>query len=106
MRILYGDRRRALALALEAAFGARAKVEMAAGGMHLLVRVAGTDDTALAKRAAAAGLAPSALSSHAMAHDCGQGLLLSFTNIPMEAAASMVARLEGLTVAPSACDAG
>jgi GntR family transcriptional regulator/MocR family aminotransferase len=105
MRILYADRRRALALALEAAFGARAAVEMAAGGMHLLLRISGADDVALAKRAAAAGLAPSALSSHAMAHDCEQGLLLSFTNIPVETAPAMAARLAGLTVAPSACDA-
>ena len=107
MRILYGDRRRALATALEAAFGPRGRVEMAAGGMHLLLRFAGTeDDVALAKRAAAAGLEPSALSSHMMAHDCGQGLLLSFTNIPVEAAPAVVARLEGLTVAPPPCDVG
>jgi GntR family transcriptional regulator / MocR family aminotransferase len=105
MRILYGDRRHALASALEAAFGSRAHVEMAAGGMHLLVRFAGAeDDVTLAKRAAAVGLAPATLSSHTMAHDCGQGLLLSFTNIPVEAAPAMVARLEGLTIAPSACD--
>jgi GntR family transcriptional regulator / MocR family aminotransferase len=107
MRILYGDRRRALATALEAAFGPRARVEMAAGGMHLLMRFAGAeDDVALARRAAAAGLAPTALSSHTMAHDCGQGLLLSFTNIPVEAAPAMVARLESLTVASPACDGG
>ena len=97
----------ALALALEAAFGSRARVEMAAGGMHLLVRfIKEADDVALAKRAAAAGLSTSALSSHAITHDCGQGLLLSFTNIPVEAAPAMVARLEGLTVVPSACDVG
>jgi GntR family transcriptional regulator/MocR family aminotransferase len=107
MRMLYADRRRALALALEAAFGAWARVEMAAGGMHLLLRFAEpVDDAALVKRATAVGLAPQTLSSHAIAHDCGQGLLLSFTNIPVESAPAMVARLKGLTVAPPACEAG
>jgi GntR family transcriptional regulator/MocR family aminotransferase len=107
MRMLYADRRRALAAALEAAFGSSASVEMAAGGMHLLLRLAGShDDSALVKRAAMAGLAPTALSAHTMAHDCGQGLLLSFTNIPVEAAPAMVARLRGLTAAPPACDLG
>jgi GntR family transcriptional regulator/MocR family aminotransferase len=119
MRMLYADRRRALAAALEAAFGPRASVEMAAGGMHLLLRFAGPhDDSALVKRAAAAGLAPTTLSSYAMAHDCGQGLLLSFTNIPVESAPSIAARLRealgpdaepgggdrDLTAAPTACE--
>jgi GntR family transcriptional regulator / MocR family aminotransferase len=113
MRMLYADRRRALASALEATFGARVTVEMAGGGMHLVARFSGgSDDLALAKRAAAAGMAPSALSSHTMAHDGGQGLLLSFTNIPVAAARDMATQLEaalgplaGLTVAPRACDA-
>ena len=107
MRILYADRRRALAQALEAAFGTQARVEMAAGGMHLLLRFAHpVDDTALTKKAIAVGLAPASLSSQAIAHDCGQGLLLSFTNIPAEAAPAMVARLQGLTGPPAACDPG
>jgi GntR family transcriptional regulator/MocR family aminotransferase len=113
MRMLYADRRRALASALEAAFGARVMVEMAGGGMHLLAGFSGgSDDVALGKRAAAAGMAPSTLSSHTMAHDRGQGLLLSFTNIPVEAAPNMAMRLKAalgpladLTVAPQACDA-
>ena len=94
MRILYGERRKALAAALEAAFGARVSLEMAAGGMHLLARFPeGGSDTVLAKRAAAAGLAPSALSSLTLAHDPGQGLLLGFTNIAAGDAPAMAARL-------------
>ena len=118
MRMLYAKRRRGLALSLEAAFGGNATVEMAAGGMHLLVRLRGdADDTMLARRAVAAGLAPSTLSSHTVVHDRGPGLLLSFTNIPVETAPSVAARLAaalgpfdaktshvGLTVAPGACD--
>ena len=39
------------------------------------------DDGTLVRRALAAGLQPTALSSLALGHDCGQGLLLSFTNV-------------------------
>jgi GntR family transcriptional regulator / MocR family aminotransferase len=95
MRMLYGERRRALASALEIAFGANISIELAAGGMHLLARFdSARDDTELAKQAAAAGLAPSTLSSHTMAHHQGQGLLLSFTNVPVEAAPVAAARLK------------
>ena len=94
MRMLYGERRRYLAEALRAAFGERVTVEMAAGGMHLLARFAGAeDDSELARRAERAGLAATALSSLAMAHDCGQGLLLSFTNVAPGEAEALVARL-------------
>jgi GntR family transcriptional regulator/MocR family aminotransferase len=94
MRILYAERRQVLATALDKEFGARVAVEMAAGGMHLLARFTNAaDDTVLVKRAVAAGLAPSALSSLAMARDCGQGLLLGFTNVATAEAHSLVSRL-------------
>ena len=47
----------------------------------------------LVRRAAKAGLAPTALSSLTLAHDCGQGLLLGFANLPAEAAGDAVRRL-------------
>jgi GntR family transcriptional regulator/MocR family aminotransferase len=94
MRGLYAARRRALAEALTATFGDRVSVELEAGGMHLLARFPGAaDDGTLARRAAAAGLAPTALSSLVLAHDCGQGLLLSFTNAPEDAAEALARRL-------------
>jgi GntR family transcriptional regulator/MocR family aminotransferase len=113
MRMLYADRRKALAGALFATFGAEAEIDMAAGGMHLMARFAAAgDDVALARRAVAAGLAPSALSPLSVAHGHGQGLLLSFTNIPVEAASSVAVRLRsvvgsraGLTSEAPACDA-
>jgi GntR family transcriptional regulator / MocR family aminotransferase len=94
MRMLYADRRRGLATALQVAFGERVTVEMASGGMHLLARFpeAG-DDGMLAKRAAQCGLAPTALSSLTMAHDAGQGLLLGFTNVAATEVAALVRRL-------------
>jgi GntR family transcriptional regulator/MocR family aminotransferase len=90
MRGLYRRRRAALAEALAGHF----PVELAAGGMHLLVRLpAGVDDGDVARRALAVGLAPMALSGLAIAHDPGQALLLGFTNVREEEARSLVARL-------------
>lgn len=102
MRGLYGDRRKALASALTDAFGDRVETELEAGGMHLLARFPGAaNDGVLARRAARVGLAPTALSGLTMAHDCGQGLLLNFANLPEEAAPEAVARLVG-AVRPAA----
>ena len=90
MRGLYASRRHALASAL----AGKMKLEMTAGGMHLLARLpAGVDDGVIARRALKAGLAPGWLSGLTMAHHAGQGLLLSFTNIEAPDAESMAARL-------------
>ena len=90
MRGLYQRRRAALAEALAGHF----PVELAPGGMHLMVRLAkGVDDQDAARRAWAAGLAPTALSGLAIAHEPGQGLLLGFTNVGEADAAELVERL-------------
>jgi GntR family transcriptional regulator/MocR family aminotransferase len=94
MRGLYATRRKALAAALAAMFGDRVAVELEAGGMHLLARFpAAANDGVLVRRAGRVGLAPTALSSLALAHDCGQGLLLNFANLPLEATGDAVRRL-------------
>ena len=83
-------RRAALAEALSGHF----PVELAAGGMHLLIRLPdGIDDGDVARRALAAGLAPTALSGLSIAHPPGHGLLLGFTNVREEDARRVVARL-------------
>jgi GntR family transcriptional regulator / MocR family aminotransferase len=95
MRGLYAARREALAEALAAVLGDRVKVDLKPGGMHLIARFAdGVRDVASAKRAQAAGLAVEALSSRAIAHPCGQGLLLGFTNVAEADAKAMCRRLE------------
>jgi GntR family transcriptional regulator / MocR family aminotransferase len=94
MRTLYAARRRALAAALTAVFGERARIELEAGGMHLLVRFsAPMNDVDLARRAVEIGLAPVPLSSLAVAHDCGEGLLVGFTNVPESEAVRLARRL-------------
>jgi GntR family transcriptional regulator/MocR family aminotransferase len=96
MRALYADRRSALAAALADAFGDRVTIELEAGGMHLLARFPdAANDSVLVRRAAKAGLAPTALSGLTMAHDCGQGLLLNFANLPVVASEDAVGRLAG-----------
>jgi len=90
MRGLYRRRRAALAQALSGHF----PVELAAGGMHLLIRLPdGVDDSDVARRALSAGLAPTALSALSIAHHPDQGLLLGFTNVREEDAVAVVRRL-------------
>jgi GntR family transcriptional regulator/MocR family aminotransferase len=94
MRALYAARRAALAAALTETFGERIALRLQGGGMHLLVRF-DTDisDTMLATRAAAAGMAPTALSQLAAGPSQDQGLLLGFTNVAEQQALPLVRRL-------------
>lgn len=96
MRQLYAERRTALAAALDETFADRFRIKLQAGGMHLLAHLESHSprDVELARRAREHGLAVAALSPWSVAHDCGQGLLLSFTNIPAEHARREVLRLD------------
>ncbi|MDH2381032.1 PLP-dependent aminotransferase family protein [Bradyrhizobium sp. CER78] len=92
MRKLYAARRAALAAALTAEFGERIRIELQPGGMHLLLRFMGrTQDARLAQLARADGFGAEPLSSRSLRHDCGQGLLVGFTNAA-EADAPAIAR--------------
>ena len=94
MRALYGARRRTLADNLSRVLGDRITLELRPGGMHLLARLGrGLNDVELAKLAQAAGFAVEALSRRAMTHDCGQGLLLGFTNVAEADARDVCERL-------------
>lgn len=94
MRLRYRQRRDALAAALTTSFGSSVEVSFQAGGLHLLARLPRFGaDVDLARRARKHGLMPHALSGQAIEHDAGQGLLMSFTNVPEPAAPEVVARL-------------
>jgi len=94
MRALYAERRAALVAALDASCGAWLRIDAQDTGMHLLARLpAGTDDVALARLVADAGLGPAPLSPWAIQAACGPGLLMGFANTPVEAAASQARRL-------------
>ncbi|WP_263140729.1 PLP-dependent aminotransferase family protein [Pseudomonas sp. RIT-PI-AD] len=82
MRSLYAQRRGYLAEALTTRFGDRLRLELQAGGMHLLGYLpAGTEDGALADRANAQGLAVHALSRWTREARGTPGLLLGFTQV-------------------------
>lgn len=95
MRKLYAVRRAALVDAFHASFGESMTIAMQPGGMHLLLRLASrTSDARLARRAQAEGLAAEPLSPRAIRHDCGQGLLVGFTNVAEHDAAAIAQRLK------------
>ena len=85
MRRLYAERRDALATALRATFGDKLTLEVPPGGMHVIGRLSHCRNTAvLTERAQRAGL--NLLSSCIIGRSADFALLLSFTNIPVEAA--------------------
>ena len=86
-------RRAALAAAIAAEFSGHARIDPQEGGMHLLVRLPGTDDMRLAVRAAAAGLAPQPLSPLASLKGGEGGLMLGFANVDPRDAPALAARL-------------
>jgi GntR family transcriptional regulator/MocR family aminotransferase len=95
MRMLYAERRGALAEALGQVFGDRMAIEMPAGGLHLLADLPGkVCDMELARRAHDAGLSPPALSAFSMTRPRREGLLLGFTNIPESQALRLSRQLE------------
>jgi GntR family transcriptional regulator/MocR family aminotransferase len=95
MRSLYAQRRITLATALEEAFGDRIRVQLQAGGMHLLARIQSRRrDSQLAASAQRQGLAVQALSQRATGTHAGQALLMGFTNVVSKAQArELAARL-------------
>lgn len=97
MRQLYAERRQALAAALEQQLGHRLKVDLQAGGMHLMTWLStGDDDEALEKLAWEQGLALFPLSRATIQAKRPPAFALSFTNIPVEEAPRLVARLAGV----------
>ncbi|KQV89249.1 PLP-dependent aminotransferase family protein [Pelomonas sp. Root1237] len=103
MRLRYAERSVALTRALQAEFGNGIALAAPEGGLTLLARFPGHEpDTGLVRRARAQGLAPSALSAHAVQHEAGQGLLIGFTNVRTEQAGEVAGRLrQALRSGPS-----
>jgi GntR family transcriptional regulator/MocR family aminotransferase len=95
MRKLYADRRAALASALVDVFGKTIDLQLQAGGMHLLARFPTCkSDLDWVARAVAHGLQPEPFSEWRVDRERGQGLLLSFTNIPPQDAGEVALRLK------------
>ncbi|WP_041946653.1 PLP-dependent aminotransferase family protein [Variovorax paradoxus] len=83
MRLLYARRRHMLAAALLKAFGEDVRIDLQAGGMHLIARFGRRreGDEALARRAQLAGLNCQPLSVRGTARFRDEGLLMGFTNV-------------------------
>lgn len=89
---LYGERRVALARALEAGFGNKIRIGMQANGIHLIAWFdTALPDTELGARAAHLGAA--ALSPWTVERSPPPALILGFANIPAEKAVAEVERL-------------
>jgi GntR family transcriptional regulator / MocR family aminotransferase len=97
MLALYGERRESFALALTQAFGAKARIDLPSGGMHLVMLFnASVDDRAIALRAREAGLAVIALSAWylgARTKRSLRGLVLGFANVVDDSQAARFARI-------------
>ncbi len=95
MRRLYAGRRDALVSALRTVFDDRLALDVPPGGMHVIARIAGRrNHVTLAERAQRGALA--SLSCCLVGRSSEFGLLLSFTNIPVETATREVQRLRSL----------
>jgi GntR family transcriptional regulator/MocR family aminotransferase len=89
---LYGERRTALAQALNDVFGDKVRVGVQANGIHLIVHFdTELPDTELAARAAGLGVA--ALSPWTVSRALPPALILGFANVPAEKARYEVERL-------------
>lgn len=94
MRLLYAERRSALAAALQDATGAALEIELQSGGMHLLGRLPrGCRDRQLATELNRRGIAVSPLSTCGVERPYAAGLLLGFTNIAAKNAVDAARRL-------------
>jgi GntR family transcriptional regulator / MocR family aminotransferase len=95
MRLRYAERSKALVSALNQQFGRAIRIEAPEGGLTLLATFRGRDpDTDLVARARAHGMAPAALSAHAVRHRGDRGLLMGFTNVRSEDAMEVAGRLK------------
>jgi len=93
MRTLYRDRRDALADALEAALGERARIERPETGINLIVELeGGPPDLAVVEAARARGVSPAPLSGFYRGPGRRNGLLVGFASLP-RARASWAARM-------------
>ena len=94
MRKLYGERRAALANALEEQLSAELSVRLQAGGMHLIGELLSPiEEKLFMQKARELGLEPHLLSSFQINAKQPPALLLSFTNVPVTSAETVVEKL-------------
>jgi GntR family transcriptional regulator / MocR family aminotransferase len=93
MRKLYAERRAATVAGLESILGSHMQIDLAPGGMHLILRLRGRQsDRRLAASMRGDGLFAEALTDWTKGGDGASALLIGFTNIPSQSTAEDLAR--------------
>jgi GntR family transcriptional regulator/MocR family aminotransferase len=99
MRSAYRSRRAALAGALAARFGETATIEQGAGGLHLMLRIAGGPGRLGALHwSSGEGLGAIAMTHITDRADLADGVLVGFANVPERQAPAFAARLHAIVM--------
>jgi GntR family transcriptional regulator/MocR family aminotransferase len=94
MRNLYVERRKALATAIELEMPRYLEIHLQDGGMHFVASLRGRlKDTELVEHLCRNGIGPSALSRCSLRAPAHNGLVIGYTNVPKERAASATRRM-------------
>ena len=96
MRTLYTERRRALAAAIEATMNQYFEIRLQDGGMHFVASLRGDfRDAEIVEHLRRKGIGPASLSRCSLKVSDHNGLLIGYTNVAKEDAASATGRLLG-----------
>ena len=101
MRTLYTERRKALAAAIESTMRQYVEIRLQDGGMHFVAWLrGGVSDTEIVEHLRRKGIGPAPLSRCSLRASGHNGLMIGYTNVTKECAASatrrMLAAIEGV----------
>src|ERR1700719_2594911 len=101
MRALYTERRKALAAAIESTMRQHVEIRLQDGGMHFVAWLrGGVSDTEIVEHLRRKGIGPAPLSRCSLRASGHNGLMIGYTNVTKECAASatrrMLAAIEGV----------
>jgi len=96
MRTLYTERRKALAAAIEQTMRRHVELRLQDGGMHFIAWLrGGLGDAEIVEHLRRTGIGPTSLSRCSLRASGHNGLLIGYTNVAKENAASATRRLLG-----------
>ena len=96
MRTLYAERRKTLAAAIESTMKRYVEIHLQDGGMHFVARLrGGLADTEVVEHLRRRGIGPAALSRCSLKDSGHNGLMIGYTNVAKEDAASATRRMLG-----------
>jgi GntR family transcriptional regulator/MocR family aminotransferase len=96
MRTLYTERRKALATAIESTMNRYAEIRLQDGGMHFVAWLrGGLSDAEIVEHLRRKGIGPASLSRCSLKVSGHNGLMIGYTNVAKENAASATRRMLG-----------